>query len=179
MDDGFATTESELAVYSGEAAERESSGQLKGTRNCEDIPYGTSCRVAWAVGFQSANHTELSCLAIGKLERNSVSLYPVCEEKKCVDVATSDLSMLAQDCTDLTSGDQCNVMCAAGCTGSAITLTCTLDVVNGSVSLIGSLPKGQKPNSRSLLVKAARTPPPQNQSHVQDSARSTSEPRVR
>ena len=57
-----------------------------------------------------------------------------------VDVATSDSSMLAQDCTKFTSGDQCNVMCAAGYTGSASTLTCTLDVVNGSVSLIGSLP---------------------------------------
>ena len=31
-------------------------------------------------------------------------------------------------------------MCAAGYKGSASTLTCNLDVVNGSVSLIGSLP---------------------------------------
>ena len=109
------------------------------SEDCEDIPYGTSCRVAGAVGFESANHTELSCL-IGKLESNSVPLYPVCEEKKCVDVATSDSSTLAQDCTDFTSGDQCNVMCAVGYTGSASTLTCTLDVVNGSVSFIRSLP---------------------------------------
>ena len=40
--------------------------------------------------------------------------YSVCEEKKCVDVATSDSSMLAPDCTDWTSGDQCKVMCTAG-----------------------------------------------------------------
>ena len=48
--------------------------------------------------------------------------------------------MSAAHCTDLTSGDQCNRMCAAGYTGSASTLTCNLDVVNCSVSLIGSLP---------------------------------------
>ena len=52
----------------------------------------------------------------------------------------SDMSMLAPDCVDLTSGDQCKVMCAAGYTGSASTSICTLVVVNGSVSLIGILP---------------------------------------
>ena len=55
---------------------------------------------------------------------------PVCEEKKCVDAA----------CMDLTSCDQCKVMCAASYTGGARTLTCTIVVVNGSVSLIGILP---------------------------------------
>ena len=107
------------------------------SKDCEDIPDGTSCQVAWAVGFESANHTDLSCFAIGQLESNSVPPYSVCEEKKCVDVATSDSSMLAPDCTHLTSGDQCNVVSTAGYTGSASTLICTLDVVNGSVSLIG------------------------------------------
>ena len=63
--------------------------------------------------------------------------YLVCE---CVDVATSDSSMLAPDCPDLTSGDQRKVMRAAGYTGGASALTCTIDVVNGSVSLIGILP---------------------------------------
>ena len=58
----------------------------------------------------------------------------MCEEKKCLDVATSDSSRLAPDRPPLTSGDQC------GSPGSASTLTCTLDVVNGSVSLIGGLP---------------------------------------
>ena len=82
------------------------------SEECENITYGASC----AVGFEPANHTELSCFAIGQLESNSVPPYPVCEEKKCVDVATSDSSTLAPDCTDLTSGDQCNVMCAAGST---------------------------------------------------------------
>ena len=48
--------------------------------------------------------------------------------------------MSAPDFTDLTSGDQCNRMCAAGYKGSASTLTRNLDVVDGSVSLIGSLP---------------------------------------
>ena len=110
------------------------------SEDCEDIPYGTSCRVVWAVGFESANHTELSCLAIGQLESNSVPPYFVCEEKNCVDGAASDSSMLAQIARTLTSVDKCNVMSAAGYTGSASTLTCTLDVVNGSVSLIGSLP---------------------------------------
>ena len=51
-----------------------------------------------------------------------------------------DSSMLAPDCTDLTSGDQCKVMRIAGYTGGASILTNTLDVVNGSVSFIGSLP---------------------------------------
>ena len=36
--------------------------------------------------------------------------------------------MSAPDCTDLTSGDQCNGMRAVGCTGSASTLTCNVDV---------------------------------------------------
>ena len=55
-----------------------------------------------------------------------------------VDVATCESSTLAPDCTDWTSGDQGKVMCAAGCAGSPSILTFTLDVVNSSVSLIGS-----------------------------------------
>ena len=86
--------------------------------------------------LQSALILQPSGRAIGQLESNSVPPYPVREEKKCVDVATSDSSMLAADYTDLTSGDQCKVMCAAGNTGGASTLTCSLDVVNGSMSLI-------------------------------------------
>ena len=66
--------------------------------------------------------------------------YTVCEEKKCVDAATSDSSRLAPDCTHLTSGDQRHMVSTAGHTGSASTLTCTLDVVNGSVSHIEGLP---------------------------------------
>ena len=48
-------------------------------------------------------------------------------------------SVPAPDCTDFTPGDQCNVVSTAGYTGSASILTRTLDGVNGSVSLIGSL----------------------------------------
>ena len=70
-----------------------------------------------------------------------VPSYPVCEEQKCVDVATSDSSMLAPDCLNWTSGDSCKAMCAADCTSSAGTLTGTLDDGNGSVAIIGSLPK--------------------------------------
>ena len=78
--------------------------------------------------FEFANHTE----------SNSVPPYPVCEEKKCVDVATSDSSWLAPDCANLTSGDRwCKVMRAAGYTGGASPLACTFDVVNRSVSLVG------------------------------------------
>ena len=104
--------------------------------DCKNVTRGTSCQAACKVSFDSANHTELSCFAIGQLESNSVPPYPVCEEKKCVDVATSDSSMLVPDCPVLTSGDHCKVMRA-----SASTLTCALDVVNGSVSLIGTIPK--------------------------------------
>ena len=89
---------------------------------------------------QSALILQPSGRAIGQLESNSVPLYPVREEKKCVDVATCDSSTLAPDCTDWTSGDQGRAMCAASCAGSTSILTCTLDVVNGSVSLTGSLP---------------------------------------
>ena len=106
------------------------------SEDCEHI----TCQATCAVGFESANHTELSCLAVGQLESNSVPPYSVCEEKDCIDVATSDSSLLAPDCTDLTSSDQCKVVSTAGYTGSASTLICTLDVVNGSVSLIGILP---------------------------------------
>ena len=73
-------------------------------------------------------------------ESDPVPPYPVCEEKKCVDVATSDLSTLAPDSTDWTSGDRGKVMRAAGCTGGASPLTCTLDVGYVSVSLVGILP---------------------------------------
>ena len=50
-------------------------------------------------------------------ESTSVPPYPVCEEKKCVSVATADSSLLASDRTRLTSGDQCNVVSTAGHTG--------------------------------------------------------------
>ena len=96
------------------------------SKDCEDIPDGTS--LAGTVGFKSAHHTDLSCFAIRQLECNSVPPYTVCKEQKCVEVATSDSSKLAADCTHLTS------------TGGASTLTRTLDVVTGSVSLIGGLP---------------------------------------
>ena len=95
--------------------------------DCENITHGAFCQAACTVSFESANHTELSCFAIGQLESNSVPPYPVCEEKKCVDVPTSDSSMSAPDGTDLTSGDQCKVMCAEGHTGSANTPTSTLE----------------------------------------------------
>ena len=56
-------------------------------------------------------------------------------------MATSDSSMLAPDCMNWTSGDPCEAMCAADYTSSAGTLTGTLDDGNGSVAIIGSLPK--------------------------------------
>ena len=105
----------------------------------ENIKYGASCQAAGVVRFESANHRDLSCLAIGQLESNSVLPDPVCEEKDCIDGATPDSFMLAPDCMHLTSGDQCNVASTAGYTGSASIFTCTLDGVNGSVSLIGGL----------------------------------------
>ena len=83
------------------------------SEDCEHITYGASGQAAWAVGFESANHTE----------SNSVPPYPVCEEKKCVDVATSGSSRLVPDCADLTFGDWCKVMRAAGHTGGASPLT--------------------------------------------------------
>ena len=48
----------------------------------------------------------------------------------------------APDGTNWTSDDQCKVMYAADCTSSAGTVTGTLDVVNGSMAVIGSLPNG-------------------------------------
>ena len=54
------------------------------SKDCEDIPDGTLCRVAGAVGFK--HHTDLSCFANRQLESNSVPPHLVCEEKKCVDV---------------------------------------------------------------------------------------------
>ena len=109
------------------------------SQDCEEIPDGTSCRVAWAVGFESAYHTGVSGFAIGQLESNAVPSY-MCEEKKCVSVATADSSLLASDRTRLTSGDQCNVVSTAGFTGNVSTLTCIFEVMNGSVSLMGGLP---------------------------------------
>ena len=121
--------------------------------------------------FESANHTEVSCLAIGQWKSNSVPPYTRREEKKCVDVDTSDSSMLAPDRKDWTSGDQCQVRCAAGFTCSASTLTCTLDVVNGSVSLIGILP-----NCPGLACRG----PPSTVSHAQtQSLRSLAPPIAR
>ena len=106
----------------------------------ENVTFGASCQAACAVSFDAANHTELSCFAIGQLESNYVPPYHVCEEKMCVDVTTSHSPMLAPDCTDMTSGDECKVMRAVGYTGGASTLTCTFDVLNVSVSLVGILP---------------------------------------
>ena len=107
------------------------------SKDCEHITHSASCQAACAVGLEPTNRPEPSSLATGQLESDSVPLEPVCEEKKCVDVATSNSSMLAPDCMDLTAGDQFKVMCAAG---YASTSTCTLFVVNGSVSLSGILP---------------------------------------
>ena len=91
VDDGFATTESELAVYSGEAAERErASGSIRTVQ--------------------------------GQLQSLLVKFS-----------------------------------------------------ITGSRSTVPEL----KPNLRSRQLKAARTPPPQQQSRLQDSARCTSEPRDR
>ena len=80
--------------------------------DCKIITHVASCQAACTVGFGSANHTELSCLAVGELESNSVPPSSLSEEKTCVDVATSDSSMLAPDCPDLNFGDRCKVMCA-------------------------------------------------------------------
>ena len=90
----------------------------------ENITYGASCQAACAVGFESANHAD----SPGKIT------LCVCGEK-CVDVATSDSSMLAPDCLNWTSGDPCKAMCAADHTSGASTLTGTLDDGNGSVAI--------------------------------------------
>ena len=90
------------------------------SQDCEDILDSTSCRRAWTVGVESANHLDLSGFAIGQGERNSVPPAPVCEDKKCCDWATCDLSLRAQECPTLTSGDRCKVMCAVGDTESAV-----------------------------------------------------------
>ena len=115
-------------------------GQNEVSEDGENITCSASCQAACAVGFVSANHPEPSGLATGQLKSDSVPSDPMCKEKKCVDAATSDSSVVAPECTDWKSGDQGKVMCTVGYTGDASTLTCTLDVVNGSVSLIGSLP---------------------------------------
>ena len=60
----------------------------------------------------------------------------------CVHVATSDLSVLVPDGMNWTSDDQGEAMYAADYTSSAGTVTGTLDVVNGSMVVIGSLPNG-------------------------------------
>ena len=91
------------------------------SQDCEDILNSTSCRRAWAVGFESANHLDLSGFAIGQSERNSVPLDLVCD-KKCCDWATCDLPLWAQECADSTWGDQCKVMCAVSGTESAVSL---------------------------------------------------------
>ena len=63
--------------------------------------------------------------------------------------------------------------------GSIRTVQEQLQSLLVKLSLTGSRSAvpGQKPNSRSLPVKAARAPPRQQQLRVQDSARCTSEPR--
>ena len=103
VDDGFATTESELQVYSGEAAERET------------------------------------------LAGNGIV-------KACAGSTAS---------------------------GSIRRVQGHLPSISVKLSITGSnrtMPE-QNPNSRSLRVKAARTPLPQQQSRVGDGARRTSEPR--
>ena len=59
------------------------------------------------------------------------------DTRKCVDAATFDSS---QDYMDVTLGDPYNGLGAAGYPGSASTLSCALEVVNRSVSLVGGLP---------------------------------------
>ena len=102
--------------------------------------------------FEAATHTELSCLAIGLLESNSVPPYLVSEERKCVGVATSDSSLLASDCTHSTSGDQCNVVSTTGYTGSASTLMCP----SGGERL--RVPQGRSSKLFSDLVCSGRYP---------------------
>ena len=50
------------------------------SKDCEDIPDGSSCRVAGAAGFKL--HTDLSCFAIRQLESNSVPPYSMYDEKR-------------------------------------------------------------------------------------------------
>ena len=73
----------------------------------------------------SANHTELSW-----------------KGKSAPPSPTSDSFMWATGGMNLTSVDQCKVMNAADYTSSAGTVTGTLDVVNSSMAVIGSLPNG-------------------------------------
>ena len=98
-------------------------GQIGTSENGGNTTYSAFSPAASAVGFGSTNHTKPSGFATDHLESDFVPPDPMCEEKKCLDVATSDSSMLAQVCTDLTSGDQSMVMCAAGYTGGAKTST--------------------------------------------------------
>ena len=123
--------------------------------HCEDISYGTS---AWAGGCESTNDTpdpnelaehnmwnpmlELFChadmealaddMVLGILALTChFALDILCdksETQECADVATFDLS---NDCTDWTSGDQCNVM-SAGYKGSVSTWTRALELVSPS-----------------------------------------------
>ena len=110
------------------------------SEDCENITYGDSCPEA----CQRTSFPHTRC-------RVAQSHFPTdrwrgrraqCgwQTQSPQHKPTSDSSMSVPDWTDLTSGDQVNGMCAAGYTGSASTLTWNLDVVNGSVSLIGSLP---------------------------------------
>ena len=97
-------------------------GQSEVSEDGENIAYSASSQAACAVGFESTNHPKPSGLATSQLERDSVPLDPGCEEKKCLDVATSDSSMSAPDCLDLTSGDQREVMCATRAAPASSTL---------------------------------------------------------
>ena len=88
------------------------------SEDCEDILDSTSCRRAWAVGVESASHLALSGFAIGQWEL-LCRLTQMCEDNRCCDWATCDLSLWSQECTNSTSGDQCKVMCAVGDAESA------------------------------------------------------------
>ena len=93
----------------------------------ENITYGASCQVA----CQRTSFPRTRCKA-------AQSYFPTGRWRgRRAQCGWQTVS--APDCTDLTSGDQCNVVSTAGYTGRASILTRTLDGVNGSVSLIGGL----------------------------------------
>ena len=69
------------------------------SEDCEDIPRRHLVSSSCGQSVLSLPTTLISpVFVIGQLESNSVPPYPVCEEKKCVDVATSDSFLLASDC---------------------------------------------------------------------------------
>ena len=111
------------------------------SEDCENITYGASCQVACqSTSFPSHTSVRRHRVTFQLADGEAGELSVVGRFK--ADCTGPHLIRLCRrpDCTDSTSGDQCNRMCAAGYTGSASTLTCNLDVVNSSVSLNGSLP---------------------------------------